>query len=248
MDQNSDDHSQQMAGTFFVMDNNNLEGLTSWTSELKDRGMPAVIKISEPLLVNSGDAVKNALGDDFDIIGGFDAENLWDASYDFQLEQMSRIKDEVSACTGKSMRFFCGKFLSYNENTLKAADKLGVEYIFALGTVGARTVVYQTDEYKTKIISVSSILSSAGKRGSLCDHAMLNCGETPEGFKDTLFNIKEDKIILVGWSYLSGLKSEWRNIYREYFDAGLVQWKPIDALNPHTIHVPFSKVIIARKD
>jgi len=245
---NLSNNSSQMAGLFFVLDNNNLEGLNSWASELKERNIPAVIKVSEALLDKSCDAVKGVSESGFDIFGGFDEESLWDASYEYQIEKISTIKEKVESCTGAPMRFFCAKFLSYNENTLKVADKLGIEYVFVLGTAGARAVIYQTDEYKTKIISVSSVLSSSGERGSLCDHAMSNCGETPTGFRDILFNLNEDNIILVGWTYKSGVSLEWRNVFSEFLDAGLVTWRSIDELNPETIRLPFAKVPINRKD
>ncbi len=69
---NLSNSSSQMAGLFFVMDNNNLEGLNSWAGELKERNFPAVIKVSEALLDESCDAVKAMSDDGFDIFGGFD--------------------------------------------------------------------------------------------------------------------------------------------------------------------------------
>jgi len=245
---NLSNSSSQMAGLFFVMDNNNLEGLNSWASELKERNIPAVIKVSEALLDENCYAVKAISEDGFDIFGGFDTEALWDASYEYQMENISRIKEKFESCTGLPMRFFCAKFLSYNENTLKVADKLDIEYIFVLGTKGARVVIYQTDEYKAKIISVSSVLSSTGKRGSLCDHAMSNCDETHTGFRDILFNLNEDNIILAGWTTKSGVSLEWRNVFREFIDAGRVSWRPMDELNPEIIRLPFAEVPINRKD
>lgn len=238
----------QMGGMFLVMENDNLEGLKNWVSELKERCIPAVIKVSEPLLDQNCNVLKEVSERGFDIFGAHDEETLWDASYEYQFEKISRIKEKVESCTSKPMRLFCAKFLSYNENTLKVADKLGIEYIFVLGTAGARAVIYKTDEYNTKIMSVSSVTPANKGAGSLCDHAMSSLGETPDGFRDILFGLKEDYIILVGWTYLSGVNLEWRNVFRDFFDAGRVTWRSIDEFNAEIIRLPFAKVPVNRKD
>lgn len=239
---------KKMSGLFFVMDNNNLEGLKSWASELKERDIPAAIKVSEAMLDENPNVVKEISEAGFDMFGGFDKDALWDAPYEYQMENIGRIKEKFESCTGIPMKYFCAKFLSYNENTLKVADKLGIKYLFVLGTKGARAVIYHTDEYKTKIISVSSVLSSSGDRGSLCDHAMSNCGETPAGFREILHNLNEENIILVGWTTKSGIDEEWRSVFREFMDSGLVTWRLLGDLDPEVIKLPFAEVPVNRKE
>ena len=63
-------------------------------------------------------------------ISGIDAEKpFWDMPYDEQLARMRNAKDAVEKITHKPMRVFGSRYFAYDENTLKAADALGVEYV-----------------------------------------------------------------------------------------------------------------------
>lgn len=47
--------------------------------------------------------------------------------------------------------------------------------------------------------------------------------------------MKEDQITLVAQAQLSGAKLQWWNVYQEYFDADLVNWKTMDEFAAHPI-------------
>ena len=79
---------------------------------------------------------------------------LWDVSYDEQLRVVKDTKDRIYNCTGKSIRIFGSKYFAYDENTLKAAQENGIEYVFARGTTGAKATVYEVEEYDVKIFSI----------------------------------------------------------------------------------------------
>ena len=77
--------------------------------------------------------------------------------YDEQLARMSKAKDAVEKITHKPMQMFGSRYFAYDENTLKAADALGVGYVLGRGTAGALATIYAPREYKAKIISVSNV-------------------------------------------------------------------------------------------
>ena len=78
------------------------------------------------------------------------------------------------------MRVFGSRYFAHDENILRAADALGVEYLLARGTAGERATVYAPQEYKAKIISVSNVPSGAIGTGSLCDCSLWGRGSTDE--------------------------------------------------------------------
>ena len=84
------------------------------------------------------------------------------------------------------MRVFSSAYFAYDENTLKAADELGVEYVLARGTSDVEAIIYQPDEYDCKIISVSNVTFADMGRGSLCDYSLYARGATAEEFDQIL--------------------------------------------------------------
>lgn len=79
----------------------------------------------------------------FEIGGAYNDGPFWTEPYNSQYMKMSRVKNKVENCINKPMRIFHSKYFAYNEDTLKIAVELGVEYILARGTAGARAVVYK---------------------------------------------------------------------------------------------------------
>lgn len=67
---------------------------------------------------------------------------------------------------------------------------------------------------------------------------------TPEEMKDTLFNLKVDRIVLVAQTHLSGTKQNWWKVYQEFFDANLVIWKSLDEFAKNPIVLPFKEIPI----
>ena len=72
---------------------------------------------------------------------------------------------------------------------------------------------------------MSNVPSKKLGTGSLCDISLKNRNEKPSYFRDILFNMDVDKFILVAQTHVSGLEDDWWDIYMEFFDSGLVQWK-----------------------
>ena len=71
---------------------------------------------------------------DIEIAGSAPGAPFWDVGYDEQREIMIKTKEGIEACTGKKMRIFSSKYFAYTEDTIKIAEELGIEYVFARGT------------------------------------------------------------------------------------------------------------------
>jgi hypothetical protein len=209
-------------------------GSRHWAEELLSRRIPANFTADEKQLDKDSGLVREIHAMGFDIGGSYDEAPFWDEPYDSQHEKMIRLKDKLEAVTGKRMRSFSSKYSAYNEHTLKIAEKLGITYIFARGTAGARAVVFKPKEYDVTIMSTSDVPLKDTGGGTLGDGPIWSRGGTPVDFKEVLFSLKENKITLVAQAQLSGVKLYWWNVYQEFFDANRVDWKTIDefAMNP----------------
>lgn len=232
----------RIEGMFLIIERRNVRGLTHWADELERRGIPAVIQIEEGMIDENCGVIKNLSNKGFEIGGGYNERPFWNEPYSFQHEKMSRVKDKLQSCIDKPMRIFGSKYSAYDEVTLKVADELGVEYVFARGVAGARAIVYKAEEYNTKILSVSNVPSKELGTGSLCDHSLWCRGVTPDGFREILFNLKEDRIILVAQTHLSGVKLHWWNVYQDFLNANIVTWKSLDEFATKPIVLPNSQI------
>ena len=138
--------------------------------------------------------------------------------------------------------FSTQSILLYDEVTLRVADKLGVEYILARGTAGAKAVVYKAKEYNTKILSISNVPSEEMGPGSLCDESLWYRGVTPNGFREILFSLKEERIIWVAQTHLSGVKLHWWNVYQDFLNTNTVTWKSLDEFSVNPTAMPNGQI------
>jgi hypothetical protein len=237
-------NSVKVAGLFLVIDRLSEKGLNRWCDELERRGIPAVISIHEETVVRHCDMVKNISDRGFEIACGYKGGPFWGESYDFQLAQAKRIKEQLEACIERPLRILHSKYFAYTEDTLKVADALGIEYIFARGTAGARAVVFQPREYSVKILSVSNVPSKTMGTGSLCDESLHCRTETPDTLRDLLFHLKEDRIILVAQTHVSGEKVHWWKVYQDFFAARIVDWRSLDQFVTEPVVLPNAEIPI----
>lgn len=235
-------NGSQIEGMFLIIDRRNIKGLKHWGDELERRKIPAVILLDEYMIDNYADVIQSLPDRGFEIGGGYNERPLWNESYEFQYEAMSRVRNKVQSYIKQPMHIFNSKYFAYDEVTLQVADELGVNYILARGTAGARAVVYKPEEYNAKIISVSNVPSKEMGTGSLCDESLWSRGTTPEDFREYLFNLKEDRIILVAQTHLSGVKVRWWNVYQAFFDANIVSWKSLEEFASDSIVSPNARI------
>ena len=237
----------QIEGMFLIIERRNVKGLKHWGDELERRDIPGVIQIDEYMIDENCRLIKNLSDRGFEIGGVYSEQPFWGKSYRFQYGEMSRTKDKLESCINKPMRIFNTTYFAYDEMTLSVADKLGVEYILARGTAGVKAVVYKPQEYNAKILSVSNVPSKEMGSGSLCDESLWSRGVTPDGFREILFSLKADRIILVAQTHLSGVKLYWYNVYQDFLDANIVTWKSLDEFATKTIVLPNSQIPVNNK-
>ena len=234
----------QIEGMFLIIDRRNAPGLKHWGDELERRGIPAVIQIDEAMVDENCGLIKNLSDRGLEVAGAYNERPFWNEPYSFQYEIMSHVKDKIESCVDRPMRAFGSKYFAYDEATLKIADKLGVEYILARGTAGAEAVVYKAEEYNAKILSVSNVPSKELGTGSFCDESLRCRGVTSDEFREILFSVKEDKIILVAQTHLSGVKLHWWDAYQDLFNANIVAWKSLDEFATKPIVLPNAQIPI----
>lgn len=240
----AEDRSSRIAGLFLIIDRRNEKGLIHWADELKEREIPSVILVDEYILDNNCELVGEISKKGFDIGFSYNEEPFWDEPYNAQDKIMKRAMDKIQSCINKPMNIFGSKYFAYNENTIKIADSMGIEYILARGTAGARSIVYKAEEYSAKIISVSNVPSAELGTGSLCDESLRCRGAIPEDLKELLFNINEDRIILVAQTHVSGVKLKWWDVYQDFLDSGMVDWQSIDEFVNKPVLLPNAEIPI----
>lgn len=118
------------------------DGLLKWETELRARGLAAMIKASNPVLENYPAVFRRLAAEGHEIIGGYPGI-CWDMPYEDQYEAMESVKTYMESLTGKPIKVFACAYSSYHEDTLRAAEALGVPYVLARGTEDVRTLVCQ---------------------------------------------------------------------------------------------------------
>jgi len=206
------------------------EGLINFVNDIKERDIPGLLIVSADFVENNCE-VLNTLMEYHDIeIAGLDpSKPLWDVPYEEQLSIVQNSKDKIFECTGKEIRIFGSKYFAYDENTIKAAQEAGLEYVFARGTTGAQATIYKPIEYDVKIFSVSNVDSQNWGTGSLCDYSYWAREGTAADFETELFRaLKYDKISPVSHTYIGGLKKSWNDVYLKFFDQSDISWLNLD--------------------
>jgi hypothetical protein len=208
-----------------------IDGILQWEKELDQRGLTALVKVQDNVLEGNEDVFKRLADKGYEIAGGYDEAPFWDMSYDEQYEHLKNSKELVKRVTGKEMRVFGSRYFAYDENTLKASEDLGIEYILARGTEDVEAIVYKPSEYNVKIISVTNVDVGEMGRGSLCDYSLWARGSSPEDFWQMIEESvakKPKNMILVSHSYLGGTRLLWWQEYLKALNLPDLSWKSFD--------------------
>ena len=227
-----------------------IQGLRNWAHELEQRGLKSLINVQKAILEEYPEDIRWLADQGHEIMGLYAGGPLWDVPYEEQLQGMQEAKDLIESVTGKPMRVFSSGYFAYDENTLRAADELGVEYVLARGTSDVEAIIYEPDEYDCKIISVSNVTFEDMGRGSLCDYSLYARGATAAEFGQILEATLEKypkRVMVVSHAYLGGMKKDWWAPYEELLDGGEVQWVSdfdewVTAQRGVNLQVPFSMV------
>lgn len=209
-----------------------IDGILQWEKELDKRNLTALIKVQDNVLKENPEVFKRLADKGHEIAGGYSIAPFWDMSYEEQYKYLKESKELVEKITGKKMRVGSSRYFAYDENTLKVADALGIEYILGRGTKDVEAVVYQPKEYKVKIISVTNVdVGEPMGRGSLCDYSLWARGADAQEFgkivNESLAK-KPTNMILVSHAYLGGTRLEWWQEYEKVLTSNKVEWNGFD--------------------
>jgi hypothetical protein len=203
-----------------------IDGLLRWELELRERGLTAMIKASTPVLETYPEVFRRLAQEGHEIIGGY-AGICWDKPYEEQLAAMQSVRTFMESLTGKPMRVFACSYSSYDENTMKAAEALGVPFVLARGTEDVRALIYRPEEYDVGIVEVSNVAFGELGRGSLCDISLYSRGATDADFADVLAQSiakAPDSMILVSHPHIGGTKRGYWSVYAGALDDPAIAW------------------------
>lgn len=225
---NSEPLSQEpIRGTIMLIEFEKIEGILQWEKELDSRGLTALIKVQDNVLEEYPEVFKRLADKGYEIAGGYDEAPFWDMSYEEQYEHLNNSKELVERISGQKMRIFGSRYFAYDENTLKAANELDIDYILGRGIHDVEAVIYQPKEYNTKVISVSNVDVGEMGRGSLCDYSLWARGSGADEFGDMIDAsvVKHpENLILVSHAYLGGTRVEWWQEYERALSLDEIEW------------------------
>lgn len=215
-------------GLIMLLEFEKIQGIRHWEAELDRRGLTALIQAQYDVLAKYPNDFARLAAKGYVVAGTYSEKAFWDVPYDEQLAHMRQVKEAVEKITHRPMSVFGSRYFAYDDNTLRAADALGVEYVLGRGTAGARAVVYAPLEYKAKIISVSNVPFKEMGSGSLCDYSLWARGSSDEDFAkavDAVIASRPSDMILVSHAYLGGTKIKWWRTYESALARNEVTWR-----------------------
>lgn len=207
-----------------------IDGLLRWELELRERGLTAMVKASNPVLEAYPEVFRRLARAGHEIIGGH-AGICWDKPYEEQRAAMAEVKAYMEDLTGQPMRIFACSYSSYDENTLRAAEDLGVPFVLARGTEDVRALIYRPEEYDVGLIEVSNVAFGGLGRGSLCDISLFARGATEADFAQVFAESvakHPDSMILVSHPHIGGTKTGYWEVYKEALAEPALAWRSFD--------------------
>jgi len=218
-------------GLIMLIEFEKIEGIRHWERELDQRGMSALVQAQRNVLEEYPADFARLAAKGY-VISGIDAEKaFWDMPYDEQLRRIRDTKEAVERTTHKPMRVFGSRYFAYDENTLRAADALGIEYVLGRGTAGALATIYAPREYKAKIISVSNVPFAEMGTGSLCDYSLWARGSNGKEFGEVVDKVLASglsDLILVSHAYIGGMYKDWWRVYEDALARKEIAWRSFD--------------------
>ena len=218
-------------GLIMLLEFEKIEGIRHWERELNQRSLTALVQAQFNVLDKYPADFKRLAGEGYVIAGVYAEKAFWDVPYDEQLARMREAKQAVERITGKPMRVFGSRYFAYDENTLRAADALGIEFVLGRGTAGALATIYAPREYKAKIISVSNVPFAEMGTGSLCDYSLWARGSNGKEFGEVVDKVLASglsDLILVSHAYIGGMYKDWWRVYEDALARKEIAWRSFD--------------------
>jgi len=225
----TEDTNQKTKGLMMLIEYKDTEGLVNFVNDLDSRGIYSLLSASPDFVVENCQVIKELLNHRMELVSQNPRGSFWDVPYEEQYEAIKSAKEKIESCTGKPLRVVSSRYFATDENTVKAAEKLGIPYVLARGTTGTEAVVFKPEEYNVKIISVSNIPSIKWKYGSLCDYSYWVREGNPEDMEEELLRgLKNNKITPVSHTNIGGLKARWNKMWLRFFDNNDIDWLSLD--------------------
>lgn len=220
------------------------DGLVNMVNDMNQRGVTGLLMITPDFTEENADVIKKVLETgNVEIVPSYVAEPLWDIPYEEQLTIISDMVDRIEAALDVDVRIISSRYMASDENTVKAAEDLGIEFVMARGTTDLAMTVYKPEEYDVKILSVSNIDTPEFKYGSLCDYSYYErAGTTNDMLKDLERATKEAKFFGVSHTYIGGYKEQWNNMWIEFWDNNEVDWVDLDTISSVDKNLPIWQI------
>jgi hypothetical protein len=239
-------------GLIMLIEFEKIDGVRHWESELDQRGLTALIQAQHNVLTEYPKDFERLATKGYPIAGLYAEKPFWDIPYDEQYARMRDAKEAVEQITHKPMRLFGSRYFAYDENTLRAAEALGIEYVLGRGTAGALAIIYAPREYKAKIISVSNVPFAEMGTGSFCDYSLWARGSTDQDFAalvDKVIASRPSDLILVSHAYIGGMAVQWWRTYENALARKEVKWRGFDewVRTVKVSELPYAEIPINRE-
>jgi hypothetical protein len=238
------DTSTTPEGLMLLIEFEDTVGLNNFVYQMYERDIPGLLVVNADFVEENCDFIKGLQDYNIEIGGTTTTGPFWDMPYSEQYEVIKETKNKIEACTEKSIRTISSGYFAYDENTLKIAEELGIEYVLARGTTGPKATIYKPEEYDVKIFSVSNIDSPKWGTGSLCDYSYWAREGNPEDFRDEVYNAFEtyNKVSPVSHTYIGGAKARWNDVYIDMFNNLEVNWISLNEFGEIDVYDSFSNI------
>lgn len=207
-------------------------GLVNMVNDMKKRNIKGLLMVNADFVDANVDVIRALLDTGVvEITPSYDPKPYWEMSYDEQYATITDMIERIEKALDTKVRAISSRYMASDENTVKIADELGIEYITARGTTELATTVYKPEEYNVKIISVSNIDVPEFKYGSFCDYSFYERSGSPADMtREFERAMLEDKFIGVSHTYIGGYKARWNDMWHNFWDNYDVNWVDLDTL------------------
>jgi len=210
----------------------NTAGLINMVNDMKERNIKGILMVNADFVEKNVDAIKSILKTGvIEIAASYDPKPYWEMTYDEQYATITDMITRIEGILSIKVRIISSRYMASDENTVKIADLLGIEYITARGTTELATTVYKPEEYNVKIISVSNIDIPEFKYGSFCDYSFYERSGSPEDMtREFERAIQEEKFIGTSHTYIGGYKARWNDMWHNFWDNYEIDWVDLNTL------------------
>ncbi|MBN2015213.1 hypothetical protein JW766_00060 [Candidatus Dojkabacteria bacterium] len=222
------------------------DGLVNMVNDMKEQDIYGLLMVTPEFVEANAETIKKVLEvGNIEIVPTHVKEPLWDIPYDKQYDIISDMVERIESAVGIEARIISSRYMASDENTIKVAEKLGIEYVMARGTTELAMTVYKPEEYDVKVLSVSNIDTPEFKYGSLCDYSYYERAGNPEDMLEDLQRAaEEEKFFGVSHTYIGGYKERWNDMWHEFWNNDQVDWVELDTISNVDKNLPMWQIPI----